>query len=156
MINTQTLVWTNLTKSAQMPKNVLSWVLDDCSLTAKLRQKFSDFSVNVLSQRQTTAHPNEGNVLDFTGEVVVREVELLGGGQAVVFARSVIPVSADTRGLLLIGCKPLGEILFNDDQIKRGALQITRTGNIWGRRSVFTIGTTKLLVSEFFLEQLYA
>jgi chorismate--pyruvate lyase len=55
-----------------------------------------------------------------------------------------------------IGGKPLGEILFNDGSIVRGEMQITHADNLWGRRSTFTIGQTKLLVSEFFLENLYA
>jgi chorismate--pyruvate lyase len=95
-------------------------------------------------------------MLDFEGQSVIREVQLLGNHQVVVFARSVIPVTGDTQAILKIGSKPLGEILFNDPDIKRGQLQITHTGSTWGRRSTFTIGTTKLLVSEFFLECLYA
>ena len=87
---------------------------------------------------------------------MVREVELLGKGKVVVFARSLIPLSDDTKEILKIGSKPLGEVLFNNPNIKRGAMQITQIGNIWGRRSTFTIGKTPLLVSEFFMEELYA
>jgi len=156
MINTQDLTWENLTNTSNVPKSVLGWLDDEQSLTAKLKQKFDDFSVNVLSQIQTTPHNNENEVLDFEGQSVVREVQLLGNHQVVVFARSVIPVTDDTQDILKIGSKPLGEVLFNDPDIKRGQLQITHTGSTWGRRSTFTIGATKLLVSEFFLECLYA
>jgi len=156
MINTQDLTWESLTTTSNVPKPVLNWLDDEQSLTAKLKQKFDDFSVNVLSQTQTTPHNNENEVLDFEGQSIVREVELLGNHQVVIFARSVIPVTEDTQDLLMIGSKPLGEVLFNDPDIKRGQLQITHTGSTWGRRSTFTIGTTKLLVSEFFLERLYA
>ena len=156
MINTQDLTWENLTNTSNVPESVLGWLDDEQSLTAKLKQKFDDFSVNVLSQIQTTPHNNENEMLDFEGQSVIREVQLLGNHQVVVFARSVIPVTGDTQAILKIGSKPLGEILFNDPDIKRGQLQITHTGGTWGRRSIFTIGTTKLLVSEFFLECLYA
>jgi len=156
MINTQDLTWENLTNTSNVPESVLGWLDDEQSLTAKLKQKFDDFSVNVLSQIQTTPHNNENEMLDFEGKSVIREVQLLGNHQVVVFARSVIPVTGDTQAILKIGSKPLGEILFNDPDIKRGQLQITHTGGTWGRRSIFTIGTTKLLVSEFFLECLYA
>ncbi|RUM80194.1 MAG: chorismate lyase [Candidatus Thioglobus sp.] len=156
MINTQDLTWQNLTNTSNVPESVLGWLDDEQSLTAKLKQKFDDFSVNVLSQIQTTPHNNENEMLDFEGQSVIREVQLLGNHQVVVFARSVIPVTGDTQAILKIGSKPLGEILFNDPDIKRGQLQITHTGSTWGRRSTFTIGTTKLLVSEFFLECLYA
>lgn len=156
MINTQDLTWENLTNTSNVPESVLGWLDDEQSLTAKLKQKFDDFSVNVLSQMQTTPHNNENEMLDFEGQSVIREVQLLGNHQVVVFARSVIPVTGDTQDILKIGSKPLGEILFNDPDIKRGQLQITHTDSTWGRRSTFTIGTTKLLVSEFFLECLYA
>ncbi len=156
MINTQDLTWENLTNTSNVPESVLGWLDDEQSLTAKLKQKFDDFSVNVLSQMQTTPHNNENEMLDFEGQSVIREVQLLGNHQVVVFARSVIPVTGDTQAILKIGSKPLGEILFNDPDIKRGQLQITHTDSTWGRRSTFTIGTTKLLVSEFFLECLYA
>jgi chorismate--pyruvate lyase len=156
MINTQDLTWESLTNASNIPKPVLSWLDDEQSLTAKLKQQFDDFSVNVLSQIQATPYSNENEVLNFEGQSVIREVELLGNNQAVVFARSVIPITKDTKDLLSIGSKPLGEVLFNDSSISRGSLQITHTGNTWGRRSTFTIGTTKLLVSEFFLETLYA
>lgn len=156
MINTQDLTWIDLSDASNVPEAVLVWLDDDQSLTAKLKQKFNDFAVNVLSQTQINPHANESDVLNFSGQSVIREVELLGNQQVMVFARSVIPVTDDTVDLLAIGSKPLGEILFNNADVNRGELQITHTGSIWGRRSVFTIGTTKLLVSEFFLECLYA
>ena len=155
MINTKNLTWIDLSDAMIVPGKVLAWLDDEQSLTAKLKQKFDDFAVKVLSQTQIQPHTNETDALDFTGQSVIREVELLGDGQAVVFARSVIPMTNDTQDLLSIGAKPLGEILFNDARIIRGQLQITYIDGTWGRRSTFTIGSTKLLVSEFFLEHLY-
>ena len=156
MINTQDLIWQSLKQARDVPNAVMYWLDDDQSLTAKLKRKFDDFAVNVLLQTQLEPHQNEATILDFTGDSIIREVELLGNTQVMVFARSVIPITNDTKDLLSIGSKPLGEVLFNDPTIIRGPLQITHTGSTWGRRSTFTIGTTKLLVSEFFLECLYA
>lgn len=156
MINTKNLVWLDLLSTKEVPKFVQIWLNDDQSLTAKLKDKFDDFTVKVLCQTQTIPHVNELEMLDGNIKAIIREVNLLGNCQVVVFARSVIPVTNDTKDLLSIGSKPLGEVLFNDPNIKRGKMQITHTGNIWGRRSTFTIGQTKVLVSEFFLESLYA
>ena len=156
MINTQDLIWQSSKQAHDVPNAVMYWLDDDQSLTAKLKRKFDDFAVNVLLQTQLEPHQNEAAILDFTGDSIIREVELLGNTQVMVFARSVIPITNDTKDLLSIGSKPLGEVLFNDPTIIRGPLQITHTGSTWGRRSTFTIGTTKLLVSEFFLECLYA
>ncbi|SMN15253.1 Chorismate--pyruvate lyase [uncultured Candidatus Thioglobus sp.] len=155
MINTINLVWQDLNQASNVPTNVMTWLNDDQSLTAKLKQKFSDFSVNVLFQQQASPHTHEVEIMGSNKQCVIREVELLGDSQVVVFARSVIPLTNDTKEILSIGPKPLGEVLFNTS-IKRGPLQITHTDAIWGRRSIFTIGNTKLLVSEFFMENLYA
>ncbi|MBE8189753.1 MAG: chorismate lyase [Candidatus Thioglobus sp.] len=155
MINTQNLVWADLQSVKNVPAKALNWLADEQSLTAKLRHKFADFGLNVISQTQTIPNKNEAKILDFSGQVLVREVALLGGGRAVVFARSVIPITTDTKDLLEIGTQPLGEILFNNTNIKRGKMQIAQAQNAWGRRRVFTIGETQLLVAEFFLEDLY-
>ncbi len=155
MINTKNLLWQELGVVNNIDKNILSWLDDDKSLTAKLKQKFKSFAVEILTQEIQKPHKNELEVVDFSGDCVIREVQLLGDNQIVVFARSVIPITSDTEDLLKIGSKPLGEVLFNDKSIKRGDLQVTNSKSTWGRRSAFTIGTTKLLVSEFFLENLY-
>lgn len=156
MINTQHLIWSDLSATNHVPKIVQTWLRDDESLTAKLKQKFADFEVRVLLQEKQTPHQHERLIITNTDNYVVREVALLGDGVAMVFARSVIPLTNDTQDLLNIGSKPLGEVLFNDATIERGKLEITQTADIWGRRSTFTVGTTRLLVSEFFLASLYA
>ncbi|SMN01413.1 Chorismate--pyruvate lyase [uncultured Candidatus Thioglobus sp.] len=155
-MNTENLVWNTLNAQTVLPDAQKSWLADEQSLTHKLKQMFDDFSVNLLSQTQSLPYENESKLIAVSGECVIREVELLGNQQAVVFARSIIPMTNDTKDLLSIGSKPLGEVLFNNADIKRGAMQITRAGDIWGRRSTFEIGSTKVLVCEFFLEALYA
>jgi chorismate--pyruvate lyase len=89
-------------------------------------------------------------------EIIVREVELLGNQKPVVNARSLIPITEDTIDILKIGSRPLGEILFDDPKIERGHLEVGSFQNSWARRSTFTIGKTNLLVTEIFLESLYA
>ena len=83
-------------------------------------------------------------------------VELIGNQKPVVNARSLIPLTEDTTDILKIGSRPLGEILFDDPEIKRGHLELGSFQNSWARRSTFTIGKTNLLVTEIFLESLYA
>ena len=155
MIQTQNLTWFDLSEVNDVPDPLQNWLDDDQSLTAKLKAKYDDFCVNLISQTQKTPHTNETALLG-DQQAMIREVELLGNQQALVFARSVIPITADTESLLRIGAKPLGEILFDDPSITRGAMQIAKADNIWGRRSLFNVGKTLILVSEFFLEALYA
>ena len=156
MINTENLIWTDLSDTHDIPDYVLHWIIDSNSLTNKLKQKYNNFTVTVLSQLKQTPHKNEISALGINKPAIVRTVKLSGNNKAIVFARSIIPISADTKYLLKIGSQPLGEILFNDPNITRDKLQVTKTDNVWGRRSIFLIGSSKLLVSEFFLKNLYA
>ncbi len=152
MFNTKNLIWTNLNQIKNIPDHILTWLDDYQSLTAKLKQKFNRFSINILSQKESIPHADEIELLNWHNQFVVREVELLGNDQVIVFARSIIPITNNTQSLLKIGSHPLGEMLFNDINIKRSQLQITHTHGTWGRRSIFTIDSTQVLVSEFFIK----
>jgi len=158
MFNPNKFQWRLFSANEYIPEHVLTWLLDNQSLTEKLRNKYSDFCVNIISQEENKPYECELNLLNSNKiqTFIVREVELIGSGQPVVFARSVIPKNTDTDNILAIGSKPLGEILFNDPTIARGQLEVGRFNNTWARRSTFTITDTKLLVSEIFLEELYA
>ncbi len=157
MFNPEKFNWRLFSDNETIPSSVVVWLLDNRSLTAKLRDKYTDFKVNVISQDQGTPYPCEIELLDnFEKKFIVREVELIGDNRAVVLARSVIPVNTDTEILLSIGSKPLGEILFDDPSVIRGALEVGNNNNKWARRSTFQIKQTKILVSEIFLGSLYA
>tara|TARA_B110000263_G_C15118842_1_gene423361 strand:+ start:195 stop:671 length:477 start_codon:yes stop_codon:yes gene_type:complete len=158
MFNPDKFNWRVFNPEEGIPKHVIDWLLDNQSLTAKLRVKYPDFSVKVVSQNENTPYDCELKLLSAIKNqlFIVREVELIGSQKPVVFARSLIPLTEDTRAILQIGSKPLGELLFNDPLINRGYLEVGNYNDTWARRSTFTIGITKLLVSEIFLEALYA
>ncbi len=157
MFNPDKFQWRPFSVSGDIPEHVIAWLLDGRSLSAKLRNKYVDFRVNVLSQQENNPYQCELELIDIDIKhtTIVREVELIGGNRPVVFARSVIPKTPDTEKILAIGSKPLGEILFDDQSIKRGQLEVGEYHHTWARRSTFTITNTKLLVSEIFLEHLY-
>lgn len=155
MINFKQLTWTEQDQVENIPHDVKMWLYDEQSLTKKLKTKFELFSVNVLSQRKIVLSSDEEPFLMQGGLCMEREVELIGDGNAVVYARSVIPETVDTEGLLNIGVKPLGEVLFNSSSVTRDTFQIANVNGTWGRRSIFTLGNTKILVSEFFLDSLF-
>ena len=158
MFNPDKFQWRIFNPQEGVPEHVCNWLLDGQSLTAKLRDKYIDFKVNVLFQEQDNPYDCELKLLEATSNqtFIVREVELIGSQIPVVIARSLIPLTEDTSEILKIGAKPLGEILFNDPEIKRGHLEVGSFNKSWARRSTFKIGKTKLLVSEIFLESLYA
>jgi len=150
------LNWHDINYFDDIPEKVLFWIRDDRSLTQKLKKRYQDFRVVVHKQEELEIYKHEINQLGNEENFIVREVSLYGDDQPVVFARSVIPKNTKTESIMKIGNKPLGEILFTDPNISREPIEITFQNDIWGRRSVFVMNNSRILVSEFFLEKIYA
>ena len=106
---------------------------------------------------------------------IVREIELLIDGVPWVFARTVIPASSlrgPARRLTMLGTKPLGEVLFADPHTHRVVMEMahfharhnlfqqavaslnTQPQELWGRRTLFDLAGSPLLVNELFLPAL--
>ena len=162
--------------SKRLDLSVKHWLFDSGSLTARLVKHCSGkFSVKVISIKRATPTPDEISVLGMRprSHALIREVLLCCDDKPVVYARTIIPVSSlrgALRGLALLGNRPLGAVLFSDKSMVRQPMEITSlqpghrcyawTGceslkTIWGRRSVFTLKGRELLVSEFFLPDLF-
>jgi len=155
MMDLSKLNWHDINYFDDIPKEVLFWIRDDQSLTQKLKKRYPDFRVEVHKQEESSIYNHEINQLGGEKNFIVREVSLYGDNQPVIFARSVIPKNTKTDQILKIGNKPLGEILFTDPNILREAIEITFHNDIWGRRSVFVMNYSRILVSEFFLKGLF-
>ncbi len=161
-----------------VPKAYWPWLIDKGSLTRQLKQfNQVDFSVHLLGNHWVKPLPEESL---FLGEPLhhmafQREVRLLDGGLANVYARTVIPLAtyeAMKQRFIGLGTKPLGELLFTDPSVQRGDIQIAklqpgewlyemalleeeyRPDCLWGRRSKFLFGGKILLVNEIFLPTL--
>lgn len=86
-----------------------------------------------------------------------RKVLLRCGNTPWVAAHSLIPVSSmegPLKRLRSLDDRPLGEFLFQDPFLERRQLEVTRSGQVWGRRSLFYSHHKPLLVAEFFLPAL--
>tara|TARA_R110002050_G_scaffold9504_1_gene33095 strand:+ start:237816 stop:238202 length:387 start_codon:yes stop_codon:yes gene_type:complete len=104
-----------------------------------------------------------------------REVRLMDGAHANVYARTVIPLATFEvmkQRFNTLGNRPLGDLLFTDPSVKRGEIEIAclkpgqwlyemavleesfRPDLLWGRRSHFYLSGKKLLVNEIFLPTL--
>ena len=158
---------------------MISWLCDQGSLTRRLVGLCGDhFSVRVLSQQWVNPGVDEASLLKIQPrqKALLRQVQLLCGQDVMVYARSIIPLSTlqgPHRRLKHLGNKPLGGYLFANPGLQREQQQLaTITPNnpmfatalsdsnqdcscIWGRRSLFTLGEKSLLVSEFFLPELF-
>ena len=156
MMDLSKLNWHDIGYFDEIPEKVLFWIRDDQSLTQKLKKRYSDFRVEVHKQEELEIYNHEINQLGNEEQFIVREVFLCGDNNPVVFARSVIPKNTKTESIMKIGNKPLGEILFTDPNIFREPIEITFHNDIWGRRSIFVMNNSRILVSEFFLDKIYA
>ena len=161
-----------------MPAELMPWLTDSGSLTRRLQtyNKY-DFSVQLLKTHWMRPLPDECLSLDvsLTEMAYQREVRLMDGDQANVYARTVIPLvtfQEMKQRFNTLGNKPLGDLLFTDPSVKRGAIEIAclqpgqqlyemavsaesfRPEKLWGRRSHFYLSGKKLLVNEIFLPAL--
>lgn len=160
---------------SHVPQFIISWLLDTGSLTQRLIAACQGhLEVQVLDQALCRPMLSEAQALAVPVHELawVRQVHLLCNNKPLVFARTVIPIRSlmgPRRRLIHLGSRPLGALLFADKSMRRGAMQIARLtpqhamfpvairylrkrpAAIWGRRSVFYLGGSPLLVSEVFL-----
>lgn len=162
-----------------------AWLGDRGSLTRRLREASRQLAVRRLRQARGQPCPDECPVLlegpdpgtrPRPAAWIVREVVLVSDGMPAVYAHSVIDAAAlrgPWRWLAGLGHRPLGEALFRDPRIRRGAMTYRRLRapdprhraavaclraaglpaptRLWARRSVFSAGGRRLLVTEVFL-----
>lgn len=150
---------------------VRRWLLDDGSLTARLIATGQRFSLQRLSQEWAQPRPDERRLLAMGARerALVRQVILRLDDQAVVYARSVFPVSSLDGPLLRLRRlqnESLGAFLFARADMRRSPFQIVQLSGdstylppalrqqyaAWARRSCFEIAGKRMLVSEVFLE----
>ena len=154
------------------------WLINRGSLTARLQQRYPDFKVDGIRLKQTKPLLDEAKALHIPPHqfTLIREVLLMGGKQAVVYAHSVLPRSSlrgRWLGLSHLGNKPLGATLFADPKVKRTPLIYKKLAPhhslykkavqylsekkpacLWARRSVFSLDCASIMVTEVFLPQL--
>ncbi|MBS0513508.1 MAG: chorismate lyase [Proteobacteria bacterium] len=176
--------WLPTPPRAAVPPSLRPWLTDPASLTSRIRARCTRFSVRVLAQHLGTARLDEAAFLGLRpGERVwVREVLLIADGRAVVFGRSLLP-RRNVRGAWNLfhgmGARPLGAALFADPAISRSPLTCKRFDardaryhrarsaltlhdasasmprDVWARRSLFRRHGRVLMVSEFFLPDIF-
>jgi chorismate-pyruvate lyase len=130
----------------KIPNFIKTWLIDNDSLTRKLKKLHPDFLVKVLNEEDITI---DYNILG-ESKVIKREVNLCAGDKKLIYAVSFIPKNC--IDLINIGNQPLGEILFQN--AIRESIEITKTQNTWGRRSIFLYKNHKIMVCEFFMPSL--
>jgi chorismate--pyruvate lyase len=171
--------WVN---KPMVTRKLKRWLIDEGSLTKCLQQRYADFHVKPLSVKHAKVMPDECLAMGVkqNQKAFVREVFLLGAGQPVVFAHSVMPLKhlrGRWVGLARLGKKPLGATLFANHRVKRTNLtykklmpnhalykktakQLKAHGlddkpaYLWARRSIFSLSAMEMMVTEVFLPTL--
>ncbi|WP_057829920.1 chorismate--pyruvate lyase family protein [Colwellia sp. TT2012] len=105
------------------------WLLDEGSLTARLKNRGKDFKVKVIGEQEQLCSAAEAGDFIKVGEpVLVREVILYCDNVPQVFARSLLPLASLTgkeQVLANLGEQPLGQVLFNNPTLQRLGLELS-------------------------------
>jgi chorismate--pyruvate lyase len=113
------------------PQPYRQWLTAGGSLTARLKAHSRDFRVQCLHQTTARCLTDEAMAIGMhrPGRVWEREVLLRCDNTPVVFAHTVVPMSATATDWPLfstLGERSLGSTLFGDPQVRRGVLEFAR------------------------------
>lgn len=158
-----------------IPVRYRPWLFDPVSLTQSVIRVCAEcFRVEPITQSWARPMRSEASMLEMRPGLyaLVREVYLVCGATAWVYARTVIPqrtLSGRARRLARLKTRSLGSLLYSDSSARRRQMQFARLApgdklfmlasrslarppqELWGRRAVFTIEDKPLLVNEVFL-----
>jgi chorismate--pyruvate lyase len=167
--------WQPYVNGVDAPPAMRHWLTGAASLTAKLKSRSQAFRVECLHQRSARCLQDEAAALGLARRARVweREVLLKCDNRAVVFAHTVVPVTATAADWPLfsaLGNASLGSTLFGDRQVRRGTLEYARlkeghplllraraalgadAGSVlYARRCLYRRNRGTLLVTEVFL-----
>ena len=123
--------WMGHVLAVNAPHEMCHWLTGGGSLTAKLKTHSQAFRVQVLHQRVATCLADEARAIGLhrPGRVWEREVLLRCDNTPVVYAHTVVPMSADATDWPLfsaLGERSLGTTLFGDPRVRRGPLEYAR------------------------------
>ncbi|MYN02567.1 chorismate lyase [Pseudoduganella sp. DS3] len=123
--------WHGHVLATNAPHPYRHWLTGGGSLTAKLKAHSDAFRVQLLRQDTAICLADEANAIGYhrPGRVWEREVLLRCDNTPVVFAHTVVPMSADASDWPLfsaLGERSLGSTLFGDPRVRRGELHYAR------------------------------
>jgi chorismate lyase len=169
-------------KKPILARSYHAWLVDNGSLTRRLQQRYTAFSVQPVTVKLTKPNLDEQACMRHSRHqrAWIRDVMLMGNEQRVVYAHSVLP-KASLRGawasLGKLGSKPLGAMLFANPKVKRTQFRYKKLSAnhalyqqavrqlhviptaLWARRSIFSLNSTNqsrqsIMITEVFLPDL--
>ena len=140
-------LWHAHVNAVGAPAAMRAWLTAGGSLTARLGAHSEVFRVQRLHQRSATCLHDEARAIGLgrPGRVWEREVLLRCDGVPVVFAHTVVPLSASAADWPLfnaLGERSLGSTLFYDPRVTRGELEFARirAGHPLMQRAAMALG----------------
>lgn len=177
-------VWQRHVSGVGAPARLRHWLTGEGSLTAKLVAHSRAFRVQRLHQNTGLCLADEAQLIGMArrGRVWEREVLLRCDERPVVFAHTVVPMSATADDWPLfnaLGERSLGSTLFGDPAVTRGQLEFARIRDghplmqrartalgldgqgieypvLYARRCLYRRHRGSLLVTEVFLPSVLA
>ena len=140
-------------------KKILNWLYEEGSITSKISST-ADFKLEVLNDALGKAKPSEYQDINIEPQIIrVREVVLYGDDKPVVYARSIIPLLASSKGyssLGKIGNKPLGDLIFQSKLFIKtdrffAKFKASNDEIVWGRKTYYLIKGYPFSIMEVFL-----
>lgn len=170
--------WYAHVNGVQPSPQMRGWLTDSMSLTMKLIARCGQFRIRRLVQQRAMALADEFEIVALARrrQVQEREVLLCCDDQPVVYAHTIVPLSAtaaDWPFFGTLGERSLGTTLFGDPKVWRGELEYARLSAqhplavraaaalgqalpapLYARRCLYRRGQGLLLVTEVFLPNL--
>ncbi len=173
--------WVSHVNGVNPTRAMRGWLTDTESLTVKLIAHSQHFRVRRLHQARAFCLADEHATIDLPRRACVQEREVLlqCDGRPVVYAHTVVPLSATTSDWPFFGTlgeRSLGTTLFGDPRVMRGTLQFARLREqhplarrarmavgsdavdfpLFARRCLYRRKNGVLLVTELFLPAIAA
>jgi len=167
--------WVSHVNGVAAPSAMQHWLTDTMSLTMKLTARCEQFRVQRLAQQRALPLADEFAEVALPRRMMVqeREVFLRCDDQPVVYAHTIVPLSATTSDWPFfgrLGERSLGTTLFGDPRVQRGQLEYARLSPqhplvlraaaalgkklqvpLFARRCLYQRNKGLLLVTEVFL-----
>ncbi|MFZ2314221.1 MAG: chorismate lyase [Gammaproteobacteria bacterium] len=162
-----------------IPNHMYPWLTDAGSLVLRLKREGA-LAPRILSWHQYWGCPLEDERIALGSKprkyALIREVLIGDQNKPYVFGRTIFPktiLTGPEKQLAHLGHKTLGSVLFKNPLLQRSAFEVAliKTDSrwyrhiekrclldqqdLWARRSAFSIGEKRMLVSEVFLPGLF-
>ncbi len=159
----------------EIPSLFRAWILHAGSFMQRLvQQGVNDAHIQVLRERWQRPESAERKLLNIEpgAQALIREVLILSEGKQWMFARTVFPrrtLIGEGQQLAHLKNRSLGSVLFKDPTLKRSEFEIAylqpgerwhakvaqaakcTLPDLWARRSLFSLQSKPLLLTEVFL-----